>query len=237
LSYWLGARDYLQGMLGKFPRYTCHVRWLPCKDIPILTEELDERAFLFGGQICPNGGGLGVIASDKFHLFCINCRLKGGRGGRNLLLGCRHLRGVRVGMDFFELLAEEHCFRESGFSFLALLCLSEAAINGDYAIRSWHLQLIVDVTWPRMEAVESGAPEDHVVCTFERDHLKGYRLFSVIFITTKGNLECDRTEGLSLAARNHSIKSDSTVAELGLGKAKFCQSFHVHDVQAAAAIH
>jgi hypothetical protein len=54
LSHWLGARDYFQGMLGKFPGYTSHVRWLPCKDIPVLTEELDERAFLFGGQICPN---------------------------------------------------------------------------------------------------------------------------------------------------------------------------------------
>jgi hypothetical protein len=27
------------------------------------------------------------------------------------------------------------------------------------------------------------------------------------------------------------------MAELGFGKAKFCQSFHVHDVQATAAIH
>jgi hypothetical protein len=27
------------------------------------------------------------------------------------------------------------------------------------------------------------------------------------------------------------------MAELGLGKAELCQSFHVHDVQAAAAIH
>jgi hypothetical protein len=40
-----------------------------------------------------------------------------------------------------------------------------------------------------------------------------------------------------LVARNHSIKGDSTMAELGFGKAKFCQSFYVHDVQAAAAIH
>jgi hypothetical protein len=88
-----------------------------------------------------------------------------------------------------------------------------------------------------METVESRVAEDHVVCTFERDHLKGYGLFSVIFFTTKGNLEGDGPKGLSLAARNHSIKGDSTIAELGLGKAKFCQSFHVHDVQAAVAIH
>jgi hypothetical protein len=40
-----------------------------------------------------------------------------------------------------------------------------------------------------------------------------------------------------LAARDHSVNGDSTMAELGLGKAELCQSFHVHDVQAAAAIH
>jgi hypothetical protein len=88
-----------------------------------------------------------------------------------------------------------------------------------------------------MEAVEGGAAEDHVVGAFERDDLKGYGLFSVVFFTTEGNLEGDGPEGLSLATRNHSIKGDSTMAELGFGKAKLCQGFHVHDVQAAAAIH
>jgi hypothetical protein len=88
-----------------------------------------------------------------------------------------------------------------------------------------------------MEIVEGRAAEDHVVCTFERDDLKGYELFSVIFFTAEGNFEGNGPEGLSLAAWNHSIKSDSTMAELGLGKAKLCQSFHVHDVQATAAIH
>jgi hypothetical protein len=111
-------------VLGKFPRYTCHVIWLPCEDVPVLTEELDERAFLFGGQICPNGGGLGGIANDKFHLFCINCRLEGGWGCGNFLLGCRHLRRVRGGVNFFELLAEEHCFCESGSHSFAFLKLS-----------------------------------------------------------------------------------------------------------------
>jgi hypothetical protein len=88
-----------------------------------------------------------------------------------------------------------------------------------------------------METVESRAAEDHVVCTFERDHLKDYGLFSVVLFTAKGNLEGNRPEGLGLAARNHSIESDSTMAELGLGEAELCKSFHVHDVQAAAAIH
>jgi hypothetical protein len=88
-----------------------------------------------------------------------------------------------------------------------------------------------------MEAMEGRATEDHVVCTFERDYLKGYRLFTVIFLITEGNLECDGPEGLGLATQYHSIKGDRAMAELGFGKSKFCQSFYVHDVQAAAAIH
>jgi hypothetical protein len=123
-------------MLSEFPGYTSHVRWLPCEDGLVLTEEFDERAFLFRGQICPYGGGLGGIVRDKFHLLCVDCRLEGGRGGKNFLLACRHLRWVRGGMDIFEFLTEKHGFYEGGFSFLALLGLLEATKNGDDAIRS-----------------------------------------------------------------------------------------------------
>jgi hypothetical protein len=67
--------------------------------------------------------------------------------------------------------------------------------------------------------MESGAAEDHVVCTLEGDHLKGYGLFALIIFIAEGDLEGDGPEGLCLAARNHSIESDSTMAELGLGEA------------------
>jgi hypothetical protein len=61
--------------------------------------------------------------------------------------------------------------------------------------------------------------EDHVVCTFEWDYLKGYGLFAIIIFIAEGNLEGNGPKGLSLAARNHSIESDSTMAELCLGEA------------------
>jgi hypothetical protein len=51
-------------------------------------EELDERIFLFGTQICPDGGGLGGITDEKIHVLAINCRLEAGRRGGNFLLGC-----------------------------------------------------------------------------------------------------------------------------------------------------
>src|SRR3954469_22161201 len=34
-------------VLGEFPRHSRHVLWRACKDVPVLTEELDELAFLF----------------------------------------------------------------------------------------------------------------------------------------------------------------------------------------------
>jgi hypothetical protein len=36
--------------LNQFPRDSWHVSRLPCKDVPIFLEELDEREFLFGIQ-------------------------------------------------------------------------------------------------------------------------------------------------------------------------------------------
>jgi hypothetical protein len=59
-------------------------------------------------------------------------------------------------MDFFEFLTKKQGLHEGGFFSLALLCLPEAAINGDVTIRSWHLQLVIDVARPGMETVEGG---------------------------------------------------------------------------------
>ena len=41
----------IESVLSKFPRYTWHVRRIPYKNVPILTDELDERTFLFRIQI------------------------------------------------------------------------------------------------------------------------------------------------------------------------------------------
>jgi hypothetical protein len=60
------------------------------------------------------------------------------------------LRRICGSMDFFEFLAKKHGLREGGFSFLALLCLPEAAIDCDDTIRLWHLQLVVDVARPKI---------------------------------------------------------------------------------------
>ena len=52
-------------MLSEFSRYTWHVRRFPCKNVPVLTDELDERAFLFWIQIGADDELLGGIARYK----------------------------------------------------------------------------------------------------------------------------------------------------------------------------
>ena len=52
-------RIYVKGVLSEFPRYTWHVRRLPCKDVPVLMDELDEHAFLFGIQVSTDAELLG----------------------------------------------------------------------------------------------------------------------------------------------------------------------------------
>jgi hypothetical protein len=42
-----------------------------------------------------------------------------------------------------------------------------------------------------METVEGLMTKDHVVCTLEGDHLKGYGLFAEIILIAEGNLEGD----------------------------------------------
>ena len=44
-------RINIKSVLSEFPRYTWHVRRLPHKDVPVLTDELDECAFLFRTHI------------------------------------------------------------------------------------------------------------------------------------------------------------------------------------------
>jgi hypothetical protein len=55
LHFWVDTKS----MLGQSPGNTRHVKRLPCEDVPVLTEELDELAFLFaikGGGDVGRGG-------------------------------------------------------------------------------------------------------------------------------------------------------------------------------------
>src|SRR6266498_4060345 len=58
---------HIKSVLSEFPRYTWHVRRLPCKNVPVLTDKLDARAFLFLIQISTDAELLGRITRNKIN--------------------------------------------------------------------------------------------------------------------------------------------------------------------------
>ena len=63
-------------MLGEFCRYTWHVFRGPCKDVSILTEEIDELAFLFAVKVCTYDGVPLWVLRVQGYLLCFLGRLE-----------------------------------------------------------------------------------------------------------------------------------------------------------------
>ena len=116
-----GTQPDLQGMLGDFPRNSRYIRGFPCKDVSIGAKEVDERAFLLGGEGGADAHRLigGVIGVDE-DLLDVLRRLKGS--GRPLRVG-RSFRDFLP--DGCELLRSEGCRSELTALDLALVGLLE----------------------------------------------------------------------------------------------------------------
>ena len=63
LLHRLGAKVDFQGMLGDLPRDAWHIRGFPRKDVFVIAEEVDERAFLFGRERSTNTYPLSLRAA------------------------------------------------------------------------------------------------------------------------------------------------------------------------------
>ena len=85
LLHRLCIRSHMKFVLGVLPRNTRHVLGGACKDVSILTEEVDELAFLFGAEASPDGDALlwvGTVEWDLLGLFSRLERALAGRLGR-----------------------------------------------------------------------------------------------------------------------------------------------------------
>ena len=92
-------------MLGELLRDTRHISRKPCENVPILTEEVDELAFLFGTKVSPHGDELGVIVVVQENFLRVVCQLETGLSCRlNRLWHCR-LLFADLAFDLAQLLA------------------------------------------------------------------------------------------------------------------------------------
>ena len=77
----LQARDEAQCVLDDLLRCAWHVRGLPCEDIMIGTQEVNELAFLFGQELGPDPNRLGWVSGVDSHRLGFLEWTEGHRGG------------------------------------------------------------------------------------------------------------------------------------------------------------
>ena len=135
---------HVKFVLGVLPRNTQHVLGGPCKDVPILTEEVDELAFLFGAEASPDGDALlrvGRVERDLLGLFSRLERTLAGRLGRRRrnrrLLGSLGHEPV----DLPLLLGNHQGVGKAAAILGALERLLVVANNSDDALGTRHLHL------------------------------------------------------------------------------------------------
>ena len=69
-------------MLGDLLWYAQHVKRLPCEDIAVVMQEVNELAFLFGRELGPDPQRFGWVGGvDTYHLGFLE-RAEGHRGSR-----------------------------------------------------------------------------------------------------------------------------------------------------------
>ena len=130
-----GAWPDLQGMLDDFSQNAWHVRGIPCKDVSVGVEEVDERAFLFGGKCGANAHYFALRTTRVYEdLLGTLYRLK--RPGLPLGVGC--FFGDLL-FDGRKLLGGNDCHGMFVALDHTLVGALEGGADGDDPIRSQHL--------------------------------------------------------------------------------------------------
>ena len=124
-------------MLGDLPRDTWHIRGFPRKDVLVGAEEVDERAFLCGGERGPDSdffalGATGIQEDVPGTL----CRFE--RSGRLLCVGCPLTDLLPEGDELFG--CDDRGCVFAAFD-LALVSALEGGADGDDSVGARHLQL------------------------------------------------------------------------------------------------
>ena len=133
-------------VLGVLPRDTRHVFGGPCEDIPILTEEVDELAFLFAVEAGAYDNVLAAagVFRGELHFLGLLGGLEGslvGRvQGRDRCVGGLTCEGDDP-VKLVPLLGNDQRLGQLGAISGALQGLAIAAGDGDEALRTRHLHL------------------------------------------------------------------------------------------------
>jgi hypothetical protein len=132
--YRLGAWLDPQGMLSNFPWNAWHIRGFP-RDIAVRAEKIEERNFLFGGEVDTDAQQFPVrvvrVNGDLLGAFC-------GLKGPHLSLGVGCAHDLRLSNDH-ERLRGDSCSGKLAAFHIALLSTLEGSVDGDDPVWAQHL--------------------------------------------------------------------------------------------------
>ena len=122
---------------------------MPSEYISVLTEEIDELAFLFVVKVVTNGDFLGWVVRVEPRLLCVLAGAEGVFRLQSCLFSCRHFTWFHLLGELLELFFGNGGLCTEGVAELAFLCQLEISRDGyDTAFGAWQLEFVVDIAWP-----------------------------------------------------------------------------------------
>src|SRR3954468_17371802 len=230
----------MQLVLGEFRRYTWHVFGGPCEDVPILTEEIDELAFLFAVKVRTyDSVPLRVLWVQGYFLSlfgrlerAFSFRLLGVGRQLRLLAGHRHnsvkkplLRCDNQGLGQTTALG-----RTSGR-------LPVVADNSQDSLGTRHLHLEVGVVGDRHELGQGRSAKQCMVRTLEVHHFKPDRLSAEVILISEKDIYQNLADWGAGKTRDDPMEYSPAVLELSLLDSQLLHCILVQDVDTAAAIY
>ena len=165
----------MQFVLGEILRDTRHVLWGPCKNVSILTEEVDELAFLFTVQVRPNDSEPVRILQVQRYLLRLLGRLEGAL--RIIFLGVGGQGRLFAGHGQNSL---QHLLLFRHYEGLGQPATGHGALDGllviagyrDDPLRARHLHLQVGIVGHSHELGQSRSAKQGMVRAFQIHYLE-----------------------------------------------------------------
>ena len=196
-------------------------------------EEVNERAFLFGGKCSADAHHFALRAARVYEDLIGTLRgLK--RPNRSLGVECSFDDLLPDGRELFG--GDNRCGVFAALD-LALIGVLEGGADGDDTARSRHLQLQIGVVGDGHELCVAWTFQDGVVGSMEPDHLEGEGLCPIIGRIPKGDGQINLPKWHGLLSGHDAMEMCSGWADACSVDAHFVERLGIHDVEAAASIH
>src|SRR4051812_41245959 len=120
---------------------------------------------------------------------------------------------------------------------VALCCPGPAPLHSDWAIKTHHFELQVNITQSCHEPSTSRFAQDGVIWALKIYYLKRYDLRAKVFSVSKGYLQVDLAYRSCRLAWDYSMENSLGVLQLLFSQSHPEEGLIVQDVDAAASIH